>query len=88
MNENLDDVKRAHLNRNPNIKTFRVKANKDFDINQATEISDFKQWMSDAMGFKLIDFAIQNDLVVFTVQKHTMPNRTTEEVMQDWNSQD
>jgi len=75
-------------NLDPNIKTFKVRAHKDFDINEAVEIREFKAWMTDAIGFKLIEFKIENEHVTFVVQKHTMPNRTTEEVMADWNSQD
>jgi hypothetical protein len=86
--ENLDDVKRAHLNRNTDTRTFHVRAHKNFDITEAIQVRDFKEWISDAIGFKLIDFTVQNEEVTFTVQKHTMPNRSTEEVMQDWISQD
>jgi hypothetical protein len=51
-------------------KTFKVKAHKDFNIQEAVEIKDFKEWMADAIGFKVLEFQIQNEAVTFTVQKY------------------
>jgi hypothetical protein len=53
-----------------NPKTFIVKAHKDFSITEAVEVREFKTWIADAIGFRVLEFRQDGDTITFTLEKH------------------
>jgi len=69
MDENLDDVKSQHLNKNPNVKTWTFKGNPNFDVSDLDGVRGFNEWMKDGIGFKVLSYQCLEDAVTFVLEK-------------------
>ena len=69
MEQTLDDVKSQNLNRDPNVRSFKVGGNRDLDAQDITQVTEIQSWMADAYGFTILDFQSENNDTVFTLRK-------------------
>ena len=66
--ETLDDVKSQGLNKNPNIRTFKIPNTGSKDILGLPEVKALIQEVTDGQGFSLIDFKISEEWITVVLE--------------------
>ena len=68
MEQTLDDVKSQGLNKNPNIKTFKIPNTGTKDIMGLSEVQALIQTVTEGQGFTLVDFKISEQWITVVLE--------------------
>ena len=66
--ETLDDVKRQGLNKNPNIKTFKIPNTGSKDIMGLPEVKVLIQEVTEGQSFKIHEFRVSEEYITVVIE--------------------